>query len=466
MASQREGKGAHHSSQRNVYPSMQKSKSGGKGAEDGCETKRLLEKTKEQVNESCFNSFSEPVLGTRERMDRPIALEQAYLRTMPKTGYCIAFFYNKCTKGDDCNFPHWFDEQTADEMSDNSEEEATTMMAAPCIMMEDEPEMMALAGIAVESHEYDQELTRGGHNGNMPAMVNNNNVESYEYDWELIKGGRNGDIMFVIDNDGLQRCEKGMNDPEKENTQVLKYAQKWENQIEREIESICARHRAEFMHLALNNTVFDKCKCFEWHEYAVQTTIWDLDTLDMDSQWAGPECKSQTKPIVSKATEIANPDLVKGLWMMDTGCGQYLINETMAEGYKTKSLDRPITFSTPNGRVLAHKTVPMYSKAMGGHMEPLLLSDTPPVLSVGRRCMEQGYSFHWEAYEAPYLVNPQGACIALSVEKNIPFFDAQDEGTTSPLRTYNDNVLAAAACQEAKKQAAVRDECDQDNKSK
>ena len=155
MASQKEGKGAHHSSQRHVYPSMPKSKSGGKGAEDGCKTKRLLEKTKEQVNESCFNSFSEPVLGTRERMNRPIALEQASLRTMPKKGYCIAFFYNKCTKGDDCNFPHWFDEQTA-EMSDNSaKEEATTMMAAPCIMMEYVPETMALAGIAVETHEGD-----------------------------------------------------------------------------------------------------------------------------------------------------------------------------------------------------------------------------------------------------------------------------------------------------------------------
>ena len=127
---------------------------------------------------------------------------------MPKTGYWIAFFYNKCTKGDNCKFPHWSNEQTADVMSDNStKEEVMNMMAAPCMMMEDEPEVMALAGVAVESHEYDEELAKGGRNGNM-LFMGNNNMESYEYDWERIKGGHNGDILFVIDNDDLQRCEK------------------------------------------------------------------------------------------------------------------------------------------------------------------------------------------------------------------------------------------------------------------
>ena len=37
--------------------------------------------------------------------------------------------------------------------------------------------------------------------------------------------------------------------------------------------------------------------------------------------------------------------------------------------------------------------------------------------------MEEGYAFHWEAGEEPYLVTPDGGCISLLVEKNIPYPD-------------------------------------------
>jgi len=111
------------------------------------------------------------------------------------------------------------------------------------------------------------------------------------------------------------------------------------------------------------------------------------------------------------------------MWMLDTGSGHDLVNKAMADGYETKRLSKPLTFSTAGGHTQSYCTVPMYSQAMGGHIAPYLLPPTPPVLSIGKRCMEEGFAFHWEAGEEPYLVTPDGGCIALKVDRNIPFLD-------------------------------------------
>jgi hypothetical protein len=111
------------------------------------------------------------------------------------------------------------------------------------------------------------------------------------------------------------------------------------------------------------------------------------------------------------------------MWMLDAGSGHDLVNKTMSEGYETKRLTKPLTFSTAGGQTQSYCTVPMYSQAMGGHIAPDLLPQTPPVLSNGKRCMGEGLALHWEAGEAPNLVTPNGGCIASTVDRNIPFLD-------------------------------------------
>jgi hypothetical protein len=50
-----------------------------------------------------------------------------------------------------------------------------------------------------------------------------------------------------------------------------------------------------------------------------------------------------------------------------------------------------------------------------------ILPATPPVLSVGRRCMEHGYSFMWMAGRDPIFVLPSGKRVALEVEGLVPY---------------------------------------------
>ena len=52
---------------------------------------------------------------------------------------------------------------------------------------------------------------------------------------------------------------------------------------------------------------------------------------------------------------------------------------------------------------------------------PLLLDSTPAVLSVGLRCMELGYNFHWPNKKNPYFILPSGKRFTMQVDRNVPY---------------------------------------------
>jgi hypothetical protein len=220
-----------------------------------------------------------------------------------------------------------------------------------------------------------------------------------------------------------------------------------------EIRDICAVHKAELMHLSISATAeYERVKCFELHGYAVQTAVWDKEPVEhisdwVDSQWVSSDEVAATVTPACAADSNTTPDLAPGLWLMDTGCAHDLINKSMATGYDTSRLSSPFAFVTANGRTLAYQSVPMYSQAMGGRIDPFLLNHTPAVLSIGKRCMEEGYSFIWKANETPYLETPSGACISLRVERNIPYLDARDD--PSQLCQFSDAAVPVAVADEA-----------------
>ena len=82
---------------------------------------------------------------------------------------------------------------------------------------------------------------------------------------------------------------------------------------------------------------------------------------------------------------------------------------------------RPKTLSTDNGEVEVKDCVRFYLDELGESIDALLLDQTPPVLSVGARCMKLGYSFHWPAGKSPYLVHPDQSRIDLEVIGNVPY---------------------------------------------
>ena len=61
-----------------------------------------------------------------------------------------------------------------------------------------------------------------------------------------------------------------------------------------------------------------------------------------------------------------------------------------------------------------------------GCLEATVLdTDTPPIISMGNRCMDEGYSFIWAPYEHPKLITPTGRAIRLTVDAYVPHIDAE-----------------------------------------
>ena len=50
-----------------------------------------------------------------------------------------------------------------------------------------------------------------------------------------------------------------------------------------------------------------------------------------------------------------------------------------------------------------------------------VLDDTPSVLSLGKRCMEQGYTFVWPSGREPYMINSEADKIKMEVHDLSPY---------------------------------------------
>ena len=85
---------------------------------------------------------------------------------------------------------------------------------------------------------------------------------------------------------------------------------------------------------------------------------------------------------------------------------------------------------TANGVVSADReaTIPT---STGEEATAIVMKDSPCVLSLGKRCMLEGYSFEWNAGESPVLVSPDGKRRRLELQNMVPVLPATVEGETS-----------------------------------
>ena len=93
---------------------------------------------------------------------------------------------------------------------------------------------------------------------------------------------------------------------------------------------------------------------------------------------------------------------------MDTGCGHDLIgkNEVASSGGKCRPAKESLTFNTANGKMIALEQASYQSTELNEEIDAYVLDSTPAVISVGKRCMNMGYSFHWPSGKNPFLVCP------------------------------------------------------------
>ena len=124
-------------------------------------------------------------------------------------------------------------------------------------------------------------------------------------------------------------------------------------------------------------------------------------------------------------------------FLADTGSEEDLISKrdhaTYYAGVPVENATRPVNLITANGSVQGNKAINIDLPELGQSVECYLLESTPPVCSVGRRCLDEDYEFHWPRRKAPYFITPEGKKIQCKLKGRVPII-SNEETVASPAR--------------------------------
>ena len=111
-------------------------------------------------------------------------------------------------------------------------------------------------------------------------------------------------------------------------------------------------------------------------------------------------------------------------FILDSGSGHDLISARKAErmNLKRRTCD-PIMFHTANGSTATQTEAEIDLGTFDMTSQAYVLDDTPSVMSLGKRCMEEGYSFVWPSGKMPFMITKNGERIDLTIHDNIPDID-------------------------------------------
>ena len=136
--------------------------------------------------------------------------------------------------------------------------------------------------------------------------------------------------------------------------------------------------------------------------------------------------KRRTAPAVRGAKSQPGGLHPPELWIADTGCGYDLIGmQDIADEDRHRLLQaaESLVLHSAGGDAPCSEVLPFNLECLRGNpAEPYVMQNSPPVLSIGRRCRVEGFEFYWPKYRNPILTFPDGRKVELEVYGDIPYF--------------------------------------------
>ena len=115
-------------------------------------------------------------------------------------------------------------------------------------------------------------------------------------------------------------------------------------------------------------------------------------------------------------------------FILDSGSGHDLISSTRISRMDLPTYDdKVVNFHTANGVMCSTKRSIIKFEAFSEPAEAHILEDTPSVLSMGKRCVDLGYSFVWPTGRTPFMLDPNGNFIEMTVKDYIPYVSVDQE---------------------------------------
>ena len=109
-------------------------------------------------------------------------------------------------------------------------------------------------------------------------------------------------------------------------------------------------------------------------------------------------------------------------FVVDSGASMHMISKKDLSNAEMDTLTKscsPTIVITTNGQVQTHEEATVYVKELDIFLTMKVLENTPAVLSLGKLCDENGYSYEWINGQKPHLIK-NGLRIPCNTENFVP----------------------------------------------
>ena len=112
----------------------------------------------------------------------------------------------------------------------------------------------------------------------------------------------------------------------------------------------------------------------------------------------------------------------EGEFVVDSGASMHMISKKDFNSAEMETLRKscsPMTVIAANGEVQTHEEATVYDKELDVFLTMKVIDNTPAVLSLGKLCHENGYSYEWINGQKPHLIK-DGIRIICNTENFVP----------------------------------------------
>ena len=177
----------------------------------------------------------------------------------------------------------------------------------------------------------------------------------------------------------------------------------------------------------------------EWQEQGAREAAWKLakNVLKLKEH----ERATFFSPSENRCLPASTLKPEEREFVVDSGASMHMTSKKDLYNAEMDTLTKscnPTTVITANGEVQTHEEAIVYVKELDIFLTMKVLDNTPAVLSLGKLCDENGYSYEWINGQKPHLIK-DGIRIICNTENFLPVvvpgLSRSSSGSSSTLRT-------------------------------
>ena len=177
----------------------------------------------------------------------------------------------------------------------------------------------------------------------------------------------------------------------------------------------------------------------EWQEQGAREAAWKLSKSALKLK--EHERATFFSPSENRCLPASNLKPEEREFVVDSGASMHMISKKALSDAEMDTLTKscsPTIVIAANGKVQTHEEATVYVKEFGIFLTMKVLENTPAVLSLGKLCDENGYSYEWINGQKPHLIK-NGIRITCNTENFVPIvvpgLSSSSSGSSSTSKT-------------------------------